>query len=118
MLVSGDDAGFSSLSDLSYFEDDPAFRLVDSVHGPDVSSYLFAIDRTKLAPQQAPLALGVQDFAYIDRAVSGGAAGSAAFWRTLAPDGVELEGGADIDADGAALLVREMRAAGAEATAK
>ena len=47
-----------------------------------------------------------------------GLAGSAAFWRTLAPDGVELEGGADIDADGAALLVSEMRAAGAEATAK
>jgi 4-amino-4-deoxy-L-arabinose transferase-like glycosyltransferase len=115
VLLSGDDAGFSSLSDLAYFQDNPAFRLVDSVRSPDVSSYLFAVDRTKLAPQRRPLALTMQDFAYIDHAVTDGSAGSAAFWRRLAPYGVQLDGGAEIDANSAALIVRDLRA-GAEAT--
>jgi 4-amino-4-deoxy-L-arabinose transferase-like glycosyltransferase len=109
VLISGDDAGFSSLTYLSYFEENPAFRLVDATGGPDVRSYLFAVDRTRLAPEHAPLDLDMRDFAYIG-SVDDGAAGNAAWWRLVAPNGVRLDGGAIIDASSAALLTRALRA--------
>lgn len=110
ILLSGDDAGFSALSYLPYFESNPAFRLVGSTGEGAVRSYLFAIDRDHLRLADGPLFLDLRDIAYIDASVGDGTPGDPAFWQRIAPDGIVLNGGARIDANAAAQIVRDLRA--------
>jgi 4-amino-4-deoxy-L-arabinose transferase-like glycosyltransferase len=110
ILLSGDDAGFSALSYLPYFQSNPAFRLVGSTGAGAVRSYLFAIDRDHLQLAAGPLFLELRDIAYIDASVGDGTPGDGAFWQRIAPDGIVLNGGARIDADAAAEIVRDLRA--------
>lgn len=51
VIVTGDDAGFSSLSLLPYFEDHPAFRNVTSfVEDAQNQVYVFQVDSSRLVP--------------------------------------------------------------------
>ena len=112
VLLSGDDAGFSAVSYLAYFENSPAFSLLHSTSTDRTASYLFAVDRDALDLPDGPLFLDPRDLAYIDASVRDGSAGDAALWQRLAPRGIVLNGGALIDAKTAAALVRDQRAAG------
>jgi hypothetical protein len=109
VLLSGDDAGFSAVSLLPYFEANPAFTLVGQHAGETVRSYLFAVDRTKLVLQAGPLAVDARDLRYIDASLADGSAVSTTFWQALATQGVVLQGSALIDAQSTATFVRESR---------
>ncbi len=89
LLLTGDDGGFSSLSYRPYFEQNPAFSLVRADDEGDVRAYLYRIDTGALAARNAPLMLSLDDAAHLLQLPE---AVEVAFWRTLAPRGVLLEG--------------------------
>ncbi len=92
LLISGDDAGFSSDSFIADFGGRPGFDLVHEYDDGDARSHLYRVHADMLADAVAwPLALRWQDFQYI-ATDAGREASSSSFWETLAVNGVLLDG--------------------------
>jgi hypothetical protein len=91
VLLTGEDAGFSSLSYAAYFADDPAYTLVRSTESGGVGSMLFRVNGGAVAPKRPPLALRAADAAWL-AGEAGVAADDAAWWHDLAPNGLVVDG--------------------------
>jgi hypothetical protein len=89
LLVTTQDAGFSSVSMLAYFEANPAFTLVhqfagEAPHGGRV----YKVDMVGLAQAAVPLQVTRPAFAYVSERL--GEEGAAAYFQRLNPAGYSL----------------------------
>lgn len=106
ILLTGDDAGFSSLAYRRYFESSAAFAVARSSPGGAV---LFTVDRARLLPQRPPLVMSVNDLVYVVMR-SGARSEDESFWTSLAPSGLLLDSAQLLDAADLASLARDIRA--------
>ena len=89
VVLSSQDAGFSSRSLAAYFEDNPAFERVYSLSaGPADEVRVYRVDRALLAPTPSgkPAQVTASAYDYVSKKLGGGAQAEA-FFRRLSPAG-------------------------------
>ncbi len=107
VLLTGEDAGFSTLAYRDYFDRNPAFTKVRAAADGDAA--LYAVDSSVLAPAQPPLRMTTDDLVYLIKQ-AGTAAAAPDYWRTIAPNGVRLDGTQSLESADLADLASQLHA--------
>jgi 4-amino-4-deoxy-L-arabinose transferase-like glycosyltransferase len=89
VLLTGDDAGFSSLSDGAYFDAHPAFT---RVRASDASgAVLYSVDARMLAARRPPLVISGAGLSFLVRG-AGAISERPAYWQRATPGGARVDG--------------------------
>jgi hypothetical protein len=89
LVLTGEDAGFSTFAYLDYVRDHPAFRLLyDAGSSPEDRVYVFRVDRARLQPQPYRTVLNEATLAALTRELDAGSLSEAG--ALIDPDGVAL----------------------------
>jgi 4-amino-4-deoxy-L-arabinose transferase-like glycosyltransferase len=87
LVVTGEDAAFSSLRYLDYFSDNPAFSLVHEDQTDAASVFIFRVDRSRLAPRDYPTVVPATVLNHLYGQYGGGMS-AGQFVRAINPWGV------------------------------
>jgi hypothetical protein len=106
VLLTGDDAGFSSLAYRAYFDTNDAFRVVRS--SSESGAVMFEVRQDLLQVRHPPLVIDPDSLDYVAHE-AGAIAERPDYWETIAPSGVLFDAEQLLRAGDLAVLSRELR---------
>ncbi len=96
LVITGEDAAFSSLRYLDYFRDDPAFSLVHEDQTGDGSVYVFSVDLSRLAPRDYATVVPATALNHLYEQ-QGARMSPGQFVRAISPRGIVVRPSAGLD---------------------